>query len=111
MSLLLLLWLLFVYSLYSRHFIRREQCTFAWDWGPTFVTHGIWRPIYLVGVTGVYMHRATPMVKPVSGGDFQVTARAHVIASKPSSGTLGISVANSRAQVNLNVPAGDSDVS
>ena len=22
--------------------IRKEQCSFAWDWGPSFPTQGIW---------------------------------------------------------------------
>lgn len=29
--------------------IRKEQCQFGWDWGPRFVTAGIWRPVYLEG--------------------------------------------------------------
>ena len=27
--------------------IRKEQCQFGWDWGPRFVTAGIWQPIGL----------------------------------------------------------------
>ncbi|KAI8362914.1 glycoside hydrolase superfamily [Mortierella sp. GBAus27b] len=30
-----------------RNFIRKEQCSFSWDWGPGFAPCGIWRPIYL----------------------------------------------------------------
>lgn len=29
--------------------IRKEQCQFGWDWGPRFVTAGIWRDIRLEG--------------------------------------------------------------
>ena len=28
--------------------LRKEQCNFGWDWGPTLVTCGIWRDIYLL---------------------------------------------------------------
>ncbi|MHA4819842.1 glycoside hydrolase family 2 protein [Streptomyces aculeolatus] len=28
-------------------FIRKMACNFGWDWGPTLVTSGIWRPISL----------------------------------------------------------------
>jgi beta-mannosidase len=27
--------------------LRKEQCSFGWDWGPRFPTSGIWQPIYL----------------------------------------------------------------
>jgi beta-mannosidase len=32
--------------------IRKEQCQFGWDWGPRFVTAGIWRDLRLEGWSG-----------------------------------------------------------
>ncbi|MHB8581513.1 MAG: beta-mannosidase [Ignavibacteriaceae bacterium] len=32
----------------ERVYIRKAQYSFGWDWGPAFVTQGIWRPIYLL---------------------------------------------------------------
>uniref|UniRef100_A0A7M5UUN3 Beta-mannosidase n=1 Tax=Clytia hemisphaerica TaxID=252671 RepID=A0A7M5UUN3_9CNID len=29
------------------NFIRKEQCSFSWDWGPSVPTIGIWQPAYL----------------------------------------------------------------
>jgi beta-mannosidase len=29
-------------------YVRKEPCNFGWDWGPTLITCGIWRPIELV---------------------------------------------------------------
>ena len=29
-------------------YVRKEPCNFGWDWGPTLITCGIWRPICLV---------------------------------------------------------------
>ena len=45
--------------------IRKQQCQFGWDWGPRFVTAGIWRDIRiegwsanrLVGVAVTQIHR------------------------------------------------------
>lgn len=28
-------------------FIRKQQCSFGWDWGPRFAMSGIWRPVRL----------------------------------------------------------------
>ncbi len=30
-------------------YVRKTPCNFGWDWGPTLITCGIWRPIVLVG--------------------------------------------------------------
>lgn len=27
--------------------LRKQQCSFGWDWGPRLATSGIWRPLYL----------------------------------------------------------------
>jgi len=32
--------------------IRKQQCQFGWDWGPRFVTAGVWRDIRLEGWSG-----------------------------------------------------------
>jgi beta-mannosidase len=32
--------------------IRKQQCQFGWDWGPRFVTAGVWRGIRLEGWSG-----------------------------------------------------------
>ncbi|QYY35218.1 glycoside hydrolase family 2 protein [Ruficoccus sp. ZRK36] len=32
--------------------LRKEGCSFGWDWGPRFATSGIWQPIYLQGWSG-----------------------------------------------------------
>ncbi len=29
-------------------YVRKEPCNFGWDWGPTLITCGIWRPIGIV---------------------------------------------------------------
>ncbi len=32
----------------GRSWLRKEPCNFGWDWGPTLITCGIWRPIRLL---------------------------------------------------------------
>ena len=32
----------------GRVYIRKAQYSFGWDWGPSFPTMGIWRPVYLL---------------------------------------------------------------
>ncbi|GAB6099195.1 glycoside hydrolase family 2 protein [Halanaerocella petrolearia] len=34
-----------------RNYIRKAQYSFGWDWGPTLVQTGLWRPVYLEYLT------------------------------------------------------------
>ncbi|HEY3289440.1 MAG TPA: glycoside hydrolase family 2 protein [Anaerolineae bacterium] len=33
----------------GRAWVRKEPCNYGWDWGPVFITCGIWRDIELIG--------------------------------------------------------------
>jgi beta-mannosidase len=33
----------------NRHYVRKAQYHFGWDWGPKIITAGIWRGVYLRG--------------------------------------------------------------
>ena len=35
----------------NRNFIRKEQCSFSWDWGPCMLPIGIWKDIYLYPIS------------------------------------------------------------
>lgn len=32
----------------ERAYVRKAQYSFGWDWGPAFITMGIWKPVYLL---------------------------------------------------------------
>ncbi|TMR36348.1 glycoside hydrolase family 2 protein [Nonomuraea zeae] len=44
-------------------FIRKMACNFGWDWGPTLVTSGIWRPLGLHSWSGARLAEVRPMVR------------------------------------------------
>ncbi|HEV7898628.1 MAG TPA: glycoside hydrolase family 2 protein [Planosporangium sp.] len=48
-------------------FIRKMACNFGWDWGPTVVTAGIWRPIALEYWSTARLARVLPLVTVESG--------------------------------------------
>ncbi|UUU25553.1 glycoside hydrolase family 2 protein [Streptomyces sp. DSM 40750] len=43
-------------------YIRKMACSFGWDWGPTLVTAGIWRPVRLERWSTARMARVRPLV-------------------------------------------------
>ncbi|CAG5115500.1 unnamed protein product [Candidula unifasciata] len=46
--------------------IRKEQCSFSWDWGPSFPTQGIWKPIYIDAYGRAVIREAAALVKRVN---------------------------------------------
>ncbi|TMR23307.1 glycoside hydrolase family 2 protein [Nonomuraea turkmeniaca] len=53
-------------------FIRKMACNFGWDWGPTLVTAGIWRPIGLESWSGARLAEVRPLVYPDGAVDVRV---------------------------------------
>lgn len=58
-------------------FIRKMACNFGWDWGPTVVTSGIWRPIGLSSWSGARLAEVRPLVEVVRR-DSQVNGKVTV---------------------------------
>ncbi|MFI7702735.1 glycoside hydrolase family 2 protein [Nonomuraea sp. NPDC049480] len=60
-------------------FIRKMACNFGWDWGPTLVTSGIWRPIGLHAWSGARIAGVRPLV---ALGDGLARVDVHVQVEK-----------------------------
>ncbi|MFD9538611.1 glycoside hydrolase family 2 protein [Streptomyces sp. NPDC060022] len=84
-------------------FIRKMACSFGWDWGPTLVTAGLWRPVRLEhwsfarlvsvrplvtvdGTTGLAELRVDVERTPSAGGRLTVRAR---VGGRSASVTFG----------------------
>lgn len=49
------------------NFVRKMACNFGWDWGPTLVTAGLWRPVRLATVDVARIAEVTPAVTVSTG--------------------------------------------
>lgn len=43
----------------ERVYIRKAQYSFGWDWGPSFPTLGLWKPVYLVQHSKAYIQNVS----------------------------------------------------
>lgn len=66
-------------------FIRKMACSFGWDWGPTLVTAGIWRPVRLEHWSTARLAQVRPLVT-VDGTTGRAELRIDV--ERTGSGTL-----------------------
>ncbi|MDN0197381.1 glycoside hydrolase family 2 protein [Streptomyces sp. S.PNR 29] len=48
-------------------YVRKMACSFGWDWGPTLVTAGIWRPVRLEHWSTARISRVRPLVTVEQG--------------------------------------------
>jgi beta-mannosidase len=53
------------------NFVRKMACNFGWDWGPTLVTAGVWKPVRLEGWEAARIRQVRPWVRVTMdpGGD------------------------------------------
>ncbi|MGA5316460.1 glycoside hydrolase family 2 protein [Streptomyces pseudogriseolus] len=48
-------------------YVRKMACSFGWDWGPTLVTAGIWRPVRLEHWSTARIARVRPLATVADG--------------------------------------------
>lgn len=91
------------------NFIRKMACNFGWDWGPTLVTAGIWRELYLESWSGVRLAGVRPLVTEATAErarlevftDLEGSAAGHTLHATLSSPD-GAVVAEAETEVSSN---------
>ncbi|XP_062567240.1 beta-mannosidase-like isoform X2 [Saccostrea cucullata] len=58
--------------------IRKEQCSFSWDWGPSFPTQGIWRDIYIESFNTSTIRYFTAETRKEADGSWAIDAEVHL---------------------------------
>jgi beta-mannosidase len=81
-------------------FIRKMACNFGWDWGPTLVTAGIWRPVRLRSWSGVRLEQVRPHVR-ADGVDIDVTIDRGTLQDVETPVTVTVEAAGVRAEATL----------
>ncbi|MFE1800513.1 glycoside hydrolase family 2 protein [Streptomyces sp. NPDC059517] len=97
-------------------YLRKMACSFGWDWGPTLVTAGIWKPVRLEHWTTARMARVRPLVTVEQGlGVVELhveVERSRVEAGLTLSARVGgveaaVDVVGTSAVVRVEVPDAD----
>ena len=67
---------------------RKAPYQFGWDWGPRFVTSGIWRPVYLEAWDEARVEDLHILPKQVTAAAASVTAEVEVVADDNASAAI-----------------------
>ncbi len=65
----------------ERGFTRKAAYQFGWDWGPTFVTSGIWKPAYLIAWDGAVIRDVYQNSYEIDSNEATVTFEIEVEAT------------------------------
>ncbi|MFF5075694.1 glycoside hydrolase family 2 TIM barrel-domain containing protein [Actinoplanes sp. NPDC000266] len=95
------------------NFIRKMACSFGWDWGPTLVTAGIWRPVRLEGWNTARLASVRPLATHDGGGRLDLTVdvertrerdlRVRVLLSSAEIATFDLRGSSARAVIDVEV--------
>ncbi|MFI2908233.1 glycoside hydrolase family 2 protein [Streptomyces sp. PDY-4] len=87
-------------------YLRKMACSFGWDWGPTLVTAGIWRPVRLERWSTARIARVRPLVT-VEDGVGQIELAVDVERSRVEAPlTLEASAGGVRARARIDGTGG-----
>ncbi|RCG29907.1 glycoside hydrolase family 2 protein [Sphaerisporangium album] len=89
-------------------FIRKMACNFGWDWGPTLVTAGIWRPIALESWSGARLAEVRPLVTAHAedGRPAEGRVEVHVRITPEARGPVTVTAEVAGQVARAEVPAG-----
>jgi beta-mannosidase len=88
-------------------FTRKAPYQYGWDWGPRFVTSGIWRPVSLEAWDNARVDNIQIVVNKLSAERAELTANVEVVASDSGAATIVLDSPTDKSvggqqQVNLN---------
>uniref|UniRef100_A0A5F8G3D5 Beta-mannosidase n=1 Tax=Monodelphis domestica TaxID=13616 RepID=A0A5F8G3D5_MONDO len=88
------------------NFIRKEQCSFSWDWGPSFPTQGIWKDVRIVAYDICqldYLTFTPTYVSSAGEWNLKIEAYFDVVSSKPFGGQVTVSIPGLQTQQMYNI--------
>ncbi len=74
----------------DKTYLRKAAYEYGWDWGPTFVTSGIWRPARLEAWDDARIADFYPHVRDVSSSLAHVDAELDVVSSVSTKATIAL---------------------
>jgi beta-mannosidase len=94
----------------AKVYVRKAAYEYGWDWGPRFVTSGIWQPVSLEMWDDARIENIFVEQEDVSSTVAHLNVQTEVVASKPGLATIslnyGLQNADERAEQKVMLSAG-----
>ncbi len=70
---------------------RKAQYHYGWDWGPRFITCGIWRSVHLEAWSGVHLESVHVVQQSLTDKEARLSVIAEIRAARPMTTTVHVS--------------------
>ncbi|KAG8519394.1 Beta-mannosidase, partial [Galemys pyrenaicus] len=83
------------------NFVRKEQCSFSWDWGPAFPTQGIWKDVSIEAYNVCHLKYLTfaPLYDDYAQEwTLEIESSFDVVSPKPVGGQVTVSIPKLQTQ-------------
>lgn len=91
-------------------FARKAPYHYGWDWGPRFVTSGIWREVRIVGWSSVRMNDVFVRQDQVTSELAQLTVAVELQSEASGEGTVTVSDGSSKWSVQASLKPGQTTI-
>jgi beta-mannosidase len=86
-------------------FARKAPYHYGWDWGPRFVTSGIWRPVTIEPWTGARLDDVQVLQRELTNERARLGVTAHVQATRAGKATINVTpVEGAALPITVEVP-------
>ncbi|XP_044080325.1 beta-mannosidase isoform X2 [Neovison vison] len=88
------------------NFIRKEQSSFGWDWGPSFPTQGIWKDVRIeaYNICRLNYFVFSPIYdNHTQGWNLEIESSFDVVSSKPISGQVMVAIPELQTQQSYSI--------
>lgn len=92
-------------------FARKPAYQYGWDWGPRYLSCGIWKPVSIISMNEAFIHDVFIEQKEVNTSIARLQARLHIEASKEMSAVLSLCWVDGSLVQTIQLAKGDNEIS
>ncbi|HSZ81619.1 MAG TPA: glycoside hydrolase family 2 protein, partial [Polyangia bacterium] len=85
-------------------FARKAPYHYGWDWGPRFVTSGIWRPVTIEAWDGARLDDVQVLQRELTDARARLTVTARVVAARAGQATVTVTPSDGGVPVTVEAP-------
>ena len=88
-----------------KNYVRKAAYEYGWDWGPRFVTSGIWRPVYIESWDSARISNVFIEQKSITKESAFLNAQVEVTSSTPGPAEINVAYTDGAKSQSASAPA------